>query len=119
MNVNIILFSCLYALCNVTGAAVIKSQLLVSKVVTVKDFFVFFLDIKIMLGMLCILVSMYFSIRALALGNFSSVVPVLTGVNFLITIVIGYFFFKENITLVGYVGVLFIIIGIYLLGYKK
>lgn len=119
VNVNIIIFSILYALCNVSGAAIIKNKLLTSNIVTAKDYFIFFFDIKIIAAMIFIFISMYFSIRALALDNFSLVIPVLTGVNFLVTLFVGYLFFKDEITLTGYVGILFIIIGIYLLGINK
>lgn len=113
---NIILFSILYACFNVSGAAIIKKKLLVSNVSTIQDFLLFFFDMKVIMGMVCIFISMYFSIRALALEQFSMVIPILTGINFLVTLFVGYLFFKDELTLIGYIGVLFIIIGIYLLG---
>ncbi|OLQ86143.1 hypothetical protein BIY22_12905 [Vibrio panuliri] len=113
---SIIFFSFLYACFNVSGAAIIKKKLLVSNVSSIPDFLHFFFDVKIIFGMACIFISMYFSIRALAIEQFSMVIPILTGVNFLVTLFVGYIFFKDELTLIGYVGVMFIIIGIYFLG---
>ena len=119
MSYNIYLFSFLYAIFNVAGAAIIKNKLLLVAISDFKEFILFLVDIKIILAMLFIFVSMFFSIKALSLDKFSLVIPLLTGINFLITIGVGYFFFKDELTLTGYLGILFIILGIYLLGFGK
>jgi len=119
MNYNIYIFSLLYALFNVAGAAIIKNKLLLVQIASVKDFLIFLLDIKIIFAMLLIFISMFFSIRALSFDKFSLVIPVLTGVNFLTTVIVGYLFFEDKLYLIGYLGILFIMIGIYLLGLGK
>ena len=113
---NIYIFSFLYAIFNVTGAAIIKSKLLLEKIENFKDFIIFLFDIKIIFAMLFIFVSMFFSIKALSLDKFSFVIPILTAVNFIVTIAVGYLFFNDELALSGYLGILFILIGIYLLG---
>ena len=117
--INILVYSLLYAIFNVTGAAIIKSKLLVSGISDFKEFLVFFLDFKIIIAMIFIFISMFFSIKALSLDKFSMVIPILTGVNFVVTIAVGYFFFKDYLVLTGYIGILLIILGIYLLGLGK
>jgi multidrug transporter EmrE-like cation transporter len=119
MSYSIYLFSFLYATFNVAGAAIIKSKLLLGNIGTFKEFIFFLLDIKIILAMIFIFISMFFSIKALSLDKFSLVIPILTGVNFLVTVGVGYFFFKDELALTGYMGILFIIVGIYLLGLGK
>jgi len=37
----------------------------------------------------------------------------------MVTVAVGYIFFKDELSLMGYVGILFIILGIYLLGIIK
>ncbi|MFY9074603.1 hypothetical protein OZZ08_06500 [Malaciobacter mytili] len=119
MNYNIYFFSLLYAIFNVSGAAIIKNKLLLGSIGNFKDFLLFLFDFKIILAMFCIFISMFFSIKALSLEKFSLVIPILTGINFLVTVGVGYLFFKDELSLTGYIGILFIIIGIYLLGLGK
>ena len=116
---SILIFSFLYAIFNVMGAAIIKNKLLLGSIQTFREFIFFLIDIKIILAMGFIFISMFFSIKALSFDKFSLVIPILTGVNFLVTLVVGYIFFKDELALTGYIGILFILIGIYLLGVGK
>jgi multidrug transporter EmrE-like cation transporter len=113
---EIFVFSVLYGLFNVTGAAIIKSKLLTNRIVDPQEFIVFLLDPKIMGAVLLIFISMFFSIKALSLSTFSSVIPLMTGINFMITVFIGMVFFKDQLALIGYMGILLILAGIYLIG---
>ncbi|WP_428026094.1 hypothetical protein [Arcobacter sp.] len=119
MNFSIYLFSFLYAIFNVAGAAIIKKKLLLGNLGNFKEFILFLIDFKIILAMFFIFISMFFSIKALSFDKFSLVIPILTGINFLVTIGVGYWFFKDELALTGYFGILFIVIGIYLLGVGK
>ena len=112
---KIILFSTLYAVFNVFGAALIKSKLIDNKIIKLYDFVIFLLDPKIFIAIFFIFISMFFSIKALSLSSFSSVIPFMTGINFIITVSIGALFFKDQLTLSGYIGILFILSGIFLL----
>lgn len=114
--IKIAIYAFFYAIFNVSGAVIMKSKLLTNKVSTVKDFSVFLLDPKIIGAIGLIFVSMFFSIKALSLGKMSEVIPVLTGVNFVITIVFGYFLFHNSISLIHYLGILLIFVGIVLVG---
>ncbi|MFW2352993.1 hypothetical protein [Aliarcobacter butzleri] len=116
---SILIFSFLYAIFNVAGAAIIKHKLLLGRIGNFKDFILFLFDFKIILAMVFIFISMFFSIKALSFNKFSLVIPILTGINFLITVAVGYLFFKDELALSGYLGILFIIVGIYLLGLGK
>lgn len=119
INNSILIYSLLYALFNVVGAATIKNKLMVENISTFKEFIFFLFDFKIIVGMCLIFISMFFSIKALSLDKFSLVIPILTGVNFIFTVIVGYLFFKDQINLIGYIGIIFIVIGIYLLGMGK
>lgn len=118
-NIGVYIFAILYAIFNVSGSALIKSKLLVVKIATFKEFIYFLFDLKVLLAIFCIFISMFFSIKALSLDKFSLVIPILTGVNFLVTVAVGYFVFNDEIALTGYMGILLIIIGIYLLSVGK
>lgn len=119
MNYNIFIYSFFYAVFNVTGAAIIKNKLLQKSIGNFFEFILFLLDVKIVLAMFFIFISMFFSLKALSFGRFSLIVPITTGINFLVTILFGYVFFKDKLALTGYLGILFIFVGIYLLGLKK
>lgn len=119
MNYSILVFSFLYALFNVSGAAIIKNKLTMNSIVSLRDFIVFLFDYKIIFAMTLIFISMFFSIKALSIDKFSVVIPTLTGVNFILTVCAGYLFFKDELALVGYLGVLLIMLGIYFIGLGK
>jgi len=119
MNSSVYVFSLLYAIFNVAGAAIIKNKLSYGSIADFKQFLFFLMDIKIVAAMFLIFVSMFFSIKALSLDKFSLIIPILTGVNFLVTVGVGYLFFKDILYVSGYIGILLITIGIYLLGLGK
>lgn len=116
---SVIFFSILYALCNVAGAVIIKFKLQSVQIINIKDFISFILDPKILLAMLFIFISMFFSMKALSIAKFSSAIPMMTGINFIFTLSVGYFLFKDTLAISGYIGVILIITGIYLLGISQ
>ncbi|AII14030.1 hypothetical membrane protein [Campylobacter iguaniorum] len=116
---KILFFSLLYAFFNVFGAALIKNKLLEKTIGNFKDFIYFLFDLKIFLAIFLIFISMFFSIKALSVDKFSFVIPILTGINFLVTLAVGHVFFKDELALSGYMGIILILIGIYLLGVGK
>lgn len=118
MNLSgtVILYSILYATFNVFGAAIIKNKLLVQKISAMDEFMFFLWDVRIVAALVLIVISMYFSIKALSLAHFSTVIPLMTAVNFVITVTIGVVYFREHLALTGYAGILLILCGIMLLG---
>jgi multidrug transporter EmrE-like cation transporter len=113
---EIALFSVLYGMFNVAGAAIIKNKLLTNKIVDPQGFLIFLLDPKIVGAVVFIFISMFFSIKALSLSTFSSVIPLMTAVNFMITVLVGALFFKDQLAMTGYIGILLIVSGVYLIG---
>lgn len=105
-------YSILYSIFNVLGASIIKTKLNSSKVSSIQDFAVFLLNAPIILAICFIVMSMYFSIKALSISDFSSAIPYMTGFNFILTLAVGLMYFKERLNIVGYVGILTIFIGI-------
>ena len=112
---KIIILSVLYAVCNVMGAAIIKSKLLNNKIIGFQDFIIFLFDPKIFIALIFIFVSMFFSIKALSLSSFSRMIPIMTGINFIITVLVGVLFFKDKLLASSYIGFVFILFGIFLL----
>ncbi len=113
---KIIFLSVLYAAFNVMGATIMKNKLLDNKIIGFRDFMVFLVDPKIFLAIFFILISMFFSIKALSLSSFSTIIPFMTGVNFIITVSVGILFFKDKLALPSYFGIFLILLGIFLLG---
>ena len=112
----VIVFCFAYAVFNVTGAAVIKHKLIENKVNGFYEFIVFLIDPKIFLAFMFIILSMFFSIKALSLSAFSTVIPLSTGINFIVTVLVGALFFKDQLTLMGYIGIILILSGVLFLG---
>ena len=113
---SVLLFSSLYAVFNVSGAAIIKNKLLSEKIDGFSDFIIFLIDPRIFVASFFIFFSMFFSIKALSLSSFSSVIPLMTAVNFMITVTVGVFLFKDQLVLSGYIGIAMILLGVFLLG---
>jgi len=116
MKIGLIVIFCFsYALLNVTGAAIIKSLLKVQKLDDFSSWLNFLLNFKVVGAFALIFVSALVMFKALSYGNFSIVVPVATGINFLLTVIIGYFFFHDKITLYSIFGFVLILFGIAIL----
>ena len=111
----IFLFSALYAFFNASAALIIKKKLLTYKIIGMKDFIVFLIDPTIAFAFLLIFISMFFSMKALSLSSFSFVIPLTIAINFIFTISIGVIFFKDQLQLVSYIGLVLILVGIILL----
>ena len=106
------LYATLYAVFNVAGATLIKHKLGASSVSSVRDFILFLMSAQTILALCLIVVSMFFSIKVLSLASFSAAVPYLTGINFILTLMVGIFIFSERLIPIGYIGVFLIFIGV-------
>ncbi len=116
MRTNLVFIFCsLYALLNASAALIIKNKLLTHRINQVHDFILFLIDPVIAVAFVLIIASMYFSMKALSISDFSFVIPISTSINFILTVIIGIAFFKDNLALGSYIGLVFIIIGISLL----
>ena len=111
-NVKIVFFSTLYALFNVIGAGMIKQELRTYTLDSISHYFYFLFKIKVMISFAIILASALMMFKAISLGNFSFISPIATGINFFLTISIGYFIFKDNITILQVFGLILIFCGI-------
>lgn len=110
-----ILFCFLYALFNVSGAALIKWKLKGRVLNEFRDWIGFLFEIQVILAFVVIFVSALVFFKALSFGGFSFIVPVATGINFALTIVAGYFIFKDNLNMISLLGFSLIISGIIVL----
>ncbi|STX39942.1 hypothetical protein [Legionella feeleii] len=111
----IIFFAGMYAALNATAALIVKKKLLTHKINQFQDFIIFLFDPKIAGAFVLILFSMFFSMKALSLSDFSFVIPITVSINFIFTILIGLFFFNDELTSASYLGIILIFIGISLL----
>ena len=107
-----ILFSLLYALLNVTGAALIKSALNKQQLNSFSDYLQLLLNFKVIGGFALIFVSALVLFKALSLANFSFVIPVANGINFTLTVLIGYLVFSDKLSVGTLIGLAVIIAGI-------
>ncbi len=57
--------------------------------------------------------------KLLATYDLSYIVPITTGIVQVIIIIFGYFIFKENISLVNFIGIALVIIGVILISIKR
>lgn len=110
-----VLFCLLYAILNVSGAAIIKWKLKGRALNVVNDWVKLLFDLQVISAFALIFLSMLVIFKALSLANFSFVITVSAGINFVLTVVAGYFIFKDQVNFVSFIGFALIISGILLL----
>ena len=108
-------FCLLYALLNVSGAAIIKWKLKGRTLSAVGDWFRLLFDPPVIGAFALIFLSMLVIFKALSMANFTFVIPVSAGINFVLTVIAGYFIFKDSLNYISFIGFALIISGILLL----
>jgi multidrug transporter EmrE-like cation transporter len=110
-----VLYCALYALLNVSGAAIIKWNLKGKVLTSVNQWINLLLNVQVIGAFALIFVSMLVIFKALSTANFTFVIPVSAGINFILTVIAGYYIFKDQLNLASFVGFTLIISGILLL----
>lgn len=105
----------LYAAFNVSGAAIIKWQLRGRSLETIDEWLKLMLNLTFIAAFLLITLSALAFFKALSTSSFSIIIPIATGVNFILTIAVGYYLFQDKLSLLSFIGFILIIGGIILL----
>ncbi len=113
--IKAIFFCSLYALLNVSGAAIIKWKLKGRVLSSFNDWFQFLLNVQVIGAFVIIFISALVMFKALSTANFTFVIPVSAGINFVLTIIAGYYIFKDQLNMASFIGFALIISGIILL----
>jgi multidrug transporter EmrE-like cation transporter len=110
------LFFCFfYALLNVSGAAIIKWKLKGRALSEFNHWVKLLLDVQVIGAFALIFVSALVLFKALSNGNFTFIIPVSAGINFILTVIAGYYIFRDHLNVVSFVGFTLIVSGIVLL----
>jgi multidrug transporter EmrE-like cation transporter len=99
----------------VTGAALIKWQLRNRTLTDINEWLLFVLNVPFVVAFLFIVFSALALFKALSTNEFSLIIPLATGINFILTIVVGYYFFQDKLPLSSFLGFILIISGIVIL----
>ena len=110
-----VLYCALYALLNVSGAAIIKWNLKGKALTSVNQWINLLLNVQVIGAFVLIFLSMLVIFKALSTANFTFVIPVSAGINFILTVIAGYYIFKDQLSLASFAGFALIITGILLL----
>jgi multidrug transporter EmrE-like cation transporter len=110
-----VLYCALYALLNVSGAAIIKLNLKGKVLTNLNQWLGVLFNIQVIGAFALIFVSMLVMFKALSSANFTFVIPVSAGINFVLTIIAGYYIFRDQLNLASFIGFALIISGILLL----
>ena len=110
-----VLYCALYALLNVSGVGIIKYNLKDKKLAKFDEWLSVLLNVQVIGAFVLIFLSMLVIFKALSSANFTFVVPVSTGINFILTVIAGVYIFKDQLNLMSFVGFTLIISGILLL----
>jgi multidrug transporter EmrE-like cation transporter len=105
----------LYALLNVSGASLIKWNLKGKELTSLKEWVNLFLNFQVIAALCLIFISMLVVFKALSTANFTFAIPISTGINFILTIIVGYYVFKDPLNFISLLGFGLIISGIILL----
>lgn len=115
MMTRTILYILLYAAFNVSGAALIKWTLKGKTLETLSEWLKLVLNITFIAAFFLIILSALAFFKALSTNAFSIIIPIATGVNFILTIAVGYYLFQDKLSMLSFVGFILIISGIILL----
>lgn len=110
-----LLYILLYAAFNVSGAALIKWQLRGKSLTSMNEWVTFIFNIPFVAAFLLIVLSALALFKALSTNNFSLIIPLANGINFILTIGVGYYLFQDKLSLFSYLGFVLIISGIIVL----
>lgn len=69
-------------------------------------------------GFFCYICSFLLWQKLLTIFDLSYIVPITTGISQIVIVCIGYFFFKEQLSITNMIGILLIIIGVILVSIK-
>lgn len=73
------------------------------------------LNVPFIAAFLLVILSEFAFFKALSINTFSLVIPISTGINFILTIAVGYYIFQYKFSVVSLVGFILIITGILVL----
>lgn len=110
-----ILYCSIYAVLNVLGAALIKLKLKGTELNCIRDWVGFLMSIQVIIAFVLIFTSALVMFKALSSASFTFTIPIATGINFALTIVAGYYLFKDQLNLLTFIGFGLILSGIVLL----
>ena len=117
--IKTIFYILLYATLNVSGAAWIKWQLRNKNLSTLNEWQSLIFDIQFVMAFLLIVCSALALFKALSINNFSLIIPLATGINFILTIVLGYYLFQDKLSYLSFLGFILIIGGIVIISLKS
>jgi len=104
-----------YAILNVSGAGLIKWKIRERSLMTIQDWIGFLIEPQVITAFTLIFVSALVLFKALSTGQFTFIIPIAVGVNFILTVILGYFLFKDKLNTVSFLGFGFILTGIIIL----
>jgi multidrug transporter EmrE-like cation transporter len=112
VNFIIVVLLCfIYAIFNVSGAALIKWELQKVQLSGYWDYVLFLLRFKVIGGFAIVFLSALIMIKALSLSKISLVNSMSTGLNFTLTLLVGYIVFQDRLTTTHYFGIILILAG--------
>ena len=120
MNVLYLIKVCfLYAVLNVTGAALIKYQIRQHSLDKISDYIGFIVTLRVLGGFCIIFASALVMFKALSIGKFSYVIPITTVTNYVLTVFLGHFIFGDRLSLFSLAGLSLILVGIIVMSFNK
>lgn len=117
-NFLVYFYVLLYSAFSVLGISILKTQISNESLQSVQNYFLFLISWKVMVASVSIFVGMFFALKVLLVKTIVVANPLFVTGNFLLTALIGVFYFKNVLNNLNIIGMLFIIIGIVLISYK-
>ena len=97
----------------------IKTQLKGRTLVSPADWISLIGNIPFLAAFLLIALSAMALFKALSTQNFTLIIPLATGINFILTIGVGYFVFHDRLSMLSLLGFILIISGILVLSFNN
>jgi drug/metabolite transporter (DMT)-like permease len=107
------------AVLNIIGIAIVRNGVKGFKFSTPKNIVIELFNFKILVGIMLIGIGFIFTLLILSTHKLSYYQPLSSGITFIVTIAVSFFFLKESITLISTVGILIIMLGCIILSFQK
>lgn len=116
-NLMLGLYVFLYALFNVIGVSILKSQLSSESLKNTQSYLLYIFSGKVLIGLLLIFISMFFALKVLSFKSILVANPLFVSGNFLITILVSILYFNNSLTIFNLIGMVLIIVGVIFISY--
>lgn len=119
MKWNIVLMAFCHAILNISATSFLKVGLKTKSINNISSLIAYGLQPIVWAGLTFLVLGLLLMLKMIALYNLSVVIPIVISFSFFLTVLVSVIFFQETLDLKNILGMLFIIGGVFIIGYRN